>query len=62
MDKNNFKLTKAQLYSKAVRGQLNAQGKTAFSSQNKFGTNSNSYNLEKIPNTNILLFTTGKCL
>lgn len=59
--KNKNTLTKSQLYSKAVRGKLNAQGQTTFSTQNKFGTNPNVYNLQKIPNTNILLFTRNNC-
>lgn len=59
--KNKGTLTKSQLYSKAARGKLNAQGQTTFASQNKFGTNSNIYNLQKISNTNILLFTRNNC-
>lgn len=59
--KNDANFTKKQLFAKAVRGQLNAQGRTAFASQNKFGTNSNVYNLTKVPNTNILLFTRSNC-
>jgi hypothetical protein len=59
--KNENALTKKQIYSKAVRGRLNAQGRTAYATQNKFGTNSNIYNLQKVENTNILLFTRTNC-
>lgn len=53
--RNTF--TKKQIYAKASRGELNAKGRTHFASQNKFGTNPNVYNLPKVNNTNILLFT-----
>jgi hypothetical protein len=53
--------TKKQIYAKAVRGELTAQGRTTYASQNKFGTNANVYNLQKIPNSNILFFTRASC-
>lgn len=59
--KNAANFTKNQIYAKAVRGELSAQGRTTYASQNKFGTNSNVYNLQKIPNTNILFFTRASC-
>lgn len=59
--KNKNTLTRSQLYAKAARGKLNAQGKTTFASQNNFGTNPNVFNLKKVPNINILLFTSNNC-
>jgi hypothetical protein len=59
--RNSGKLTKKQIYSKAVRGQLNAQGITTFASQSKYGTFPNVYNLQKLTNSNVLIFSTKNC-
>lgn len=59
--RNGVTFTKKQQYAKAVRGELTAQDRTSFASQNKFGTYSNIYNLTKVPNTNILLLTNANC-
>jgi hypothetical protein len=60
--RNDRGLTKKQIYALAATGKLNSNGRTHYASQNTFGTNSNVHNLQKVPNTNILLLNiNNKC-